>query len=165
MSDYWIIGDDGQEYGPVPESEIHNWIADRRVDAETRIRQGVDGPWQRASEHAAFTGRLAAARRSPERGSDAPSPPACGFAIAALVCGLITLPTSCCCPLSGVPGILFAILALKRISEEPGQRGGRGPAIAGLILSLLGLLLFAGFQIAGVTFDGFLEGWKNGADR
>jgi len=162
MSDYWIIGDDGREYGPVPDAEIRNWIADRRVDAETRIRQGKDGPWKCASEHTDFAGLLTASLSAPEPRNAPPSPPAAGFAIAALICGLLTLPTACCCPLTGIPGILFAVLALKQIADNPARRGGRGLAMAGLILSLLGIALFAGFQIAGVTFDGFLEGWKNG---
>ena len=165
MNGYWIIGDDGGEYGPVSESEIRNWIQDRRVDAETRVRHGADGPWKRASEYPEFASLVAVAISAPNpKGSPeahASAPPG-GFAIAALVCGFLTLPTSCCCPLTGIPGILFAFLALKQIAENPDRRGGRGLAIAGLILSLVGLALFAGFQIAGVTFDGFLEGWNNG---
>ncbi len=118
-----------------------------------------------ASEHADFTNLLAASLSAPEPGNAPPSPPAAGFAIAALICGLLTLPTACCCPLTGIPGILFAILAFKQIAENPDRRGGRGLAMAGLILSLLGIALFAGFQIAGVTFDGFLEGWRTEAER
>jgi hypothetical protein len=165
MSEYWIIGDDGEEYGPVSGDEIHNWINDRRVDAETRIRRGSDAPWKPAADDPEFANLVASALSAPSRKqttSTTPRPAASGLAIASLICGILTLPTSCCCPLTGLPGIVLAVLALQKNAANPSRIGGRGMALAGLGLSLLGLALFAGFQIAGVTFDGFLEGWNNG---
>ena len=58
MNSYIIIGDNGEEYGPVSAEEIRNWIADRRVDAQTLIRLKETQEWKRASEWPEFTPSL-----------------------------------------------------------------------------------------------------------
>ena len=44
---YWIVGGDGREYGPVSVDTLAQWIAQKRADAETRVRWAEDAPWQR----------------------------------------------------------------------------------------------------------------------
>lgn len=78
----------------------------------------------------------------PVQGMMPPSmPPAArrgnGAAIAALVCGLLL-----CIPfLTGLLGVIFGAVGLKN-AREPG-RGGRGLALAGLILGLVNLIGWA----------------------
>jgi hypothetical protein len=62
-----------------------------------------------------------------------------GLAIAALVCGILSI--VCCCggPVFGVLGLTFSIIVLSRHQDYPAE-SSRQMALAGLILSILGLL-------------------------
>jgi hypothetical protein len=42
---YRILGSDGNEYGPVSAEQLRQWIAEKRVNGETRV-QGDDGVWR-----------------------------------------------------------------------------------------------------------------------
>ena len=42
---YRILGSDGNEYGPVSAEQLRLWIAEKRVNGETRV-QGEDGVWR-----------------------------------------------------------------------------------------------------------------------
>jgi hypothetical protein len=44
MTKYYIIGDDGLEYGPVSLDDLRQWKAEGRVNAETRVKAEV-GEW------------------------------------------------------------------------------------------------------------------------
>ncbi|MDZ5622916.1 DUF4190 domain-containing protein [Nocardioides bizhenqiangii] len=63
-----------------------------------------------------------------------------GVSIASLVLGLI-----CCAPV----GLILGFVGLKR--TKGGQRKGRGFAITGIVLGLLGLLVWIGVGIAAVA--------------
>lgn len=156
MADYWIIGDDGDEYGPVSESEIVNWIVDRRADASTLVRQGAQGPWKKAAEFPEFASALTAGamtKTAGETATPARKPPS-GLGVAGLVFGMLSIATSCCLPVTALPGIVCSALALRQRDRN------MTPAVWGMALSLIGVLAYAGFKIAGVAFDGFLEGFN-----
>lgn len=74
-----------------------------------------------------------------------------GFAIAALVFGL----------LGGLLGIVFGIVALRRIKRD--GSGGRGMAVTGIVLGTLGTI--ASFLFAAVWLPLFLEGVRGGIDE
>jgi len=154
MSDYWIIGDDGEEYGPVPESEIANWISDRRADSATLVRQGAQGAWKKASEYPEFAAVLTArAVTKASGGTSKPGgKPPSGLGVAGLVFGMLSVATSCCLPITALPGIVCSAFALRQRDRNT------TPAVWGLALSLIGLLAYAGFKMAGFAYDGFLEG-------
>jgi hypothetical protein len=63
-------------------------------------------------------------------------------AVAGLVFGLLGLTGGwfCCGPLFSVLGIAFSSVGLSQIRRNPAQNTGRGIAIAGLVLSILGLI-------------------------
>jgi hypothetical protein len=50
MPNYKIIGADQVEYGPVSAEQIQQWIAERRVDAETKLQIEGGGEWKRVAE-------------------------------------------------------------------------------------------------------------------
>ena len=52
---YRIIGGDGQEYGPVRASEIRQWIAEGRLNAQSRIRE-ENGEWTTLGQLPEFAG-------------------------------------------------------------------------------------------------------------
>ena len=67
----------------------------------------------------------------------------CSLAKAGLICGILSITIACCC--GGLPfnllGLVFSIIALVQIGENPRRYGGKDMAIIGLILSALGTLI------------------------
>lgn len=78
-------------------------------------------------------------------GSNTPfQPPVAGMegqnktlAIVSLVCGVIGL----CCGLSGIIAIITGFMAKNNADSNPAEYGGRGMAMAGIILGFVSLLL------------------------
>ena len=64
------------------------------------------------------------------------------MAITGMICGILSLPMLCCC--YGLPfnilGIVFSIVGLTQLKANP-QQQGKGMAIAGLVCSILSILL------------------------
>lgn len=58
MQKYRIIGADGREYGPVTAEQVRQWIAQGRVNAQTRVRFEGATEWKLASEVPEFAERL-----------------------------------------------------------------------------------------------------------
>ena len=46
---YWIIGGNGQTFGPVDLATIHRWVAERRVISTTPVCQSATGRWRDAA--------------------------------------------------------------------------------------------------------------------
>jgi prepilin-type processing-associated H-X9-DG protein len=65
-------------------------------------------------------------------------PKTSGLAIAGLVCGIAGL---CTFGLGGIVGLIVSIVALKRIRRSAGEVAGRGLAVAGLVVSIVTLLV------------------------
>jgi hypothetical protein len=148
---YKIIGEDGKEYGPATPEQIRQWVAERRVEHRTPIF--VDGAkdWN-------FVGLLPEfANCFPAPGAPPPiAPPPRGtsiagqmaktnsYAQAGMIFGILSL-TCCCCGFPfGILGLVFSLIGLSQINANPQLHEGRGMAIAGLVLSILSLLLGAG---------------------
>lgn len=67
-----------------------------------------------------------------------------GKAITSMVLGICSVPSFCCCPVSGilaVLGLVFGIIAMTEISNGGYTPGSRGMAIAGLSTSGVALAL------------------------
>ncbi|MFZ0827086.1 MAG: DUF4339 domain-containing protein [Verrucomicrobiia bacterium] len=60
MATYTIIGGDQKEYGSVTAEDIRRWIADGRLNGETRIREENDAEWRTLSTFPEFAAALAA---------------------------------------------------------------------------------------------------------
>lgn len=67
-----------------------------------------------------------------------------GLAIGALVCGLLAIPTTCCCSIGSMPfGIAACVMggiALSKAKAQPQVYGGKGMAVAGLICGIVAIL-------------------------
>ena len=50
MANYLIIGGDGQEYGPVTDAGMRQWLAEGRIDAQTKIKAEGSPDWKLLSE-------------------------------------------------------------------------------------------------------------------
>ena len=55
---YFIIGGDGKEYGPKPDSEVREWIAEGRLTAQSQIRGQADANWRILGDLPEFAGDL-----------------------------------------------------------------------------------------------------------
>jgi Domain of unknown function (DUF4190)/GYF domain 2 len=139
---YKIIGTDGRQYGPVSAGQIRQWIAEGRVDRRTPVFTDGAENWTFAGLLPEFAGFF------PAGAPPAIAPPgwprrANSSATTGLVCGILSWVFFCCC--GGFPfnllGLIFSLIGLSQTNRHPEIYEGRGTAIAGLILSILSLLL------------------------
>jgi len=77
----------------------------------------------------------------------APRPKTSGLAIASLVCGISGIVT---CGVSAIAGLILGIVALSKIGKSGGKIGGRGLAIAGIVVSAC--MIVVGFLVTGMPF-------------
>jgi hypothetical protein len=159
---YKVIGADGREYGPVSLDQLRQWLAEGRVNAQTRILAEGAADWKTLSELPEFAltvNRPATPqpiRPLTSQGANGRSLQTNGFAVAGLILGIISFVISfCCC--GGLPlnlmGLLFSGIALAQINRQPEVYTGKGAAVAGLIISGLSLLLGIGIMIVSVAFN------------
>jgi len=149
-----IIGSDQRLYGPASAEIIRQWIAEGRVNASTLIQLEGTVEWKPLSAFPEFaTGgpppvspafqappSLQQQPPTPESRQSAQCPvPVDGNNTATLgfVFGLLSV-FWCCNFLLGVPGLILSIVALNRANRLPNGEG-KNLAIAGLVLSILGL--------------------------
>ncbi|MCI0393061.1 MAG: DUF4190 domain-containing protein [Acidobacteria bacterium] len=66
-----------------------------------------------------------------------------GLAITSLVLGIISIPTLGLLGVGAIAAIVLGVVALKRAKKEPAIYGGKGMAIAGIITSVVSLLMIA----------------------
>jgi hypothetical protein len=162
---YKIIGADGRTYGPATVEQLRQWIAEGRADAQTQTLADGATEWKALGTLPEFAGHFAPlippviGPLRPGTSTAGQLPKTNSFAVAGLIFGILSLTCLCCC--GGLPfnilGLVFSIIALAQISERPGLCTGRGLAIAGLILSAIGLL-FLMFAIASGHTDVILNG-------
>jgi len=144
---YIIIGADGQQYGPVTSDQLRGWIAEGRANGQTMVRAADSAEWRPLSELHEFALLLSTAK--PVLASAPPPFPVTRpartnqMAIAGMVLGILSITAGCCC--YGLPfnviGVICSALALSEISKDPLAQQGKGLAIAGLVLSILSILL------------------------
>lgn len=86
-------------------------------------------------------------------------------AIWALVLGIVGL--LCCGIFTAIPALIVGIIANKEIGASGGYQAGRGMAIAGIVLGIVGIILsllliaFWGFVVTTPEFqEGFREGFE-----
>ena len=130
MASYQIIGADQKEYGPVNEDQLRQWITEGRANAQTIVRSG-DGPWKPLSTFTEFASALGTVPPPPASATPPLSPPpmplrgttgsgtvpTSGMAIAGLICSILGL--FCCGPLFSTLGLVFSVLGLSQINQNP----------------------------------------------
>jgi len=138
---YRIIGADGRQYGPVNAEQIRRWIAEGRANAQTQVLAEGSLAWKPLGAFPEFADCFA---------GQAPPPinPLTGshlrttnsFATWGMVFGILAV---LCCPkiLFGALGLIFSLVGLSQIHERPDVYEGRILAVAGIVLSALGLLI------------------------
>ena len=139
---YKLIGTDGRMYGPVTPEQFRQWITEGRVNAQTLVQPVGCQDWKPLAEFPELLPPPVI--NNPPRITVPPR--ANGFAIASLVLGSLGWVTCCCGPFAWVIGIIFTGVALSQIKRSAGMQTGKGMALAGLWLSIAGLLAIAGWM-------------------
>ena len=62
---YKIIGGDHKQYGPVSEEDVHKWIADGRLNAQSLAQAQGDIEWKQLSTFPEFAGAFASQSAAP----------------------------------------------------------------------------------------------------
>ena len=135
---YRILGGDGKEYGPVATETLRQWVNEARANRNTPVRPEGSDQWQSLGSLPEFAPLFA----PPPPGWNAavggvpigPLPQS-GFAVASLIMGILGFITI----LTGLLGIVFGWVALRKIKMSNGRLGGRGLAKAGILLSIVAL--------------------------
>jgi len=167
----WYYGKEAQQFGPIDEATLRARIAAGEVSGSDLVWTEGMAEWIPLSKVSQFSGPApqVGSSESPEKyltddpaspyappavnpvasvvgGGVQMAPPTSGLAIASMVCGILSL-FFCFCGgmLLGIPAVICGHMALKQTgSERPGmppRMGGRGMAIAGLIMGYIGILL------------------------
>jgi hypothetical protein len=154
---YRILGADGREYGPVSAEQLRRWIAEGRANAATSARADSASEWKPLAQFPEFSLFFAAAAPIhpplyvPVRKTNS-------FAVTGLVLGILSITGGLCC--YGLPfnilGVIFSIIGLTQIHNHPETYEGKGMAIAGLVLSLLGILVMLGL----ISFVALSSSWN-----
>lgn len=76
-----------------------------------------------------------------------------GLAIASFVLGLLSIFACWLGVLTGVIGLVLGFIGLRQTNADPERVGGRGLAIAGIVLSGIATVLWVGFFIVVVIAD------------
>jgi hypothetical protein len=155
---YRIIGADGREYGPATADQVRDWITEGRVNAQTRVLAEGAAQWKPLTEHLEFAPMLARTTSplpAPGPISVASTPRNNQMAVMGMVMGILSITCGMCC--HGLPfnvlGIIFSLVALAQIKNDPQTQQGRPLAIAGLVLSILSLVLAALMLILGFALS------------
>ena len=84
----------------------------------------------------------------------APGPKTSGLAIAGLICGIGGL---CTCGVGGLVGLVLGIVAMGRIKRSRGDLEGRGIALAGLVVSIIAIVIGAAIIAGAAAFYFYAE--------
>ena len=153
---YKILGGDGKEYGPISADTLRHWVNEGRANVQTQV-QPEGGAWVALGQVPEFSMLFAsnpAPGGTPGTISPESTPPAMNVVgLIGFFLSLSSLPLLCCCygrPLT-VAGIVCSAIGLVQIRNAPERHGGRGLAIAGLIVGIVSMLLGIVMLIAGVA--------------
>lgn len=150
---HWYYGDNGQQNGPFDEEGIRQAISAGRLTPYTMVwREGMAG-WMPLMQVPELSGGPAVPGYSGQAPSQYAVPygampgATSGLAIASMVCGICCLFMCYFAGICGLAAVICGHMALGRISQSPVPVGGRGMAIAGLILGYLGILISVAFIV------------------
>lgn len=156
---YKIVGADQKEYGPVTEEQIKQWAQEGRANGQTLVRFG-EGPWRPLSTFPELASSLPPQPMQPPPVANYGAYPAYSnepktnaLAKAGLIFGVLGL--LCCTPFAAV-GLVLSCVGYYQIQQNPQMHSGKSIALAGIITSALGLILFVVLIMSG-AFEELLK--------
>lgn len=147
----WYYGSPAGQTGPVGDDEIRALIASGAVAAETLVWRDGMQDWTPMRMVPELNGYPVNPYQAPYQMVPAyyPQPiPNSGLAIASMVCGIVGYCTCYFVIVLAIPAVICGHLALSQIKNSPTPLGGRGMAIAGLILGYLAILCTVGVLLS-----------------
>ena len=146
---YSILGANGEDIPVGSPEELHQWIMEGRVQGRTPLKFEEEGEWLPLESYAEF----AAVLQAREAGLPIPhasflkalrheAPRKSRWAIASLVLGLLGFVTF---GLSSVGGLICGVIAKGQINKSNGRLKGSGEALAGMIISLVSIVVVFAF--------------------
>lgn len=132
---YRIIGADDKEYGPVDAGKIRQWLHEGRLNRLSRVRPEGDSDWEVIGARVEFADLFPPLPVAASK----PADPAemCGLARASLICGGLGFTG-----LGAIAGLVLGLAAHARIRQSEGRLSGSTLATAGIVLSLIFMLLW-----------------------
>jgi hypothetical protein len=73
---YYVIGGDGQQYGPIDEATVRGWLGEGRVGAASLSFKTGEAQWIPLRDRTDFADLLAVAAQAPAAGAPSYAPPA-----------------------------------------------------------------------------------------
>ena len=141
---YYLIGDDGKEYGPADAGKVREWIAQSRANSNSRLRRADSAHWQPLTSYVEFTGSLVVREQSPSSLPQLTSQPfrtpTNPMALAGFWLTIVGVPC-CCAGIFSLMGLIFSVIGLIQIRENPQSRG-KNLAIAGIVIGFVTLAFF-----------------------
>jgi hypothetical protein len=161
---YKIIGADQKEYGPVSAEQLRQWIAEGRVNGQTKVQAADATEWKAMADVPEFAGVFPTPTPTPRPVvpiTPLPVQPANSqMAVWSLVTGVISL--FCCCGWFIVApiAIVLGAVALSQLKSHP-ELTGNGFAIAGIVLGIVAILVWGPLSLLTVFSGQFMQGIQN----
>ena len=153
---YKIIGTDLKEYGPISAETLRQWIAEGRVNANTRVQTEGTLAWVTLAQMPEFGVTMPVS--TPPTLVMPPSGPAKNN-LANWAFGVSIFSLVCCQHLGGIVSLVLGILALTESKKLPNEEG-KGFAIAAIVIGAACLIITVIFGI--LYFSIFSEAMKHG---
>jgi len=152
---YKILGSDQKEYGPVTAEQVHEWIRQRRADAQTMVRTDDASDWKPLGQLPEFASSLNAPPpvSAPQAATVPPDNPLSAVvpyknpkALIAYYLGIFSLIPCLGLPL-GIAAFILGVLGLKFLKTHPAAHG-KVHAWIGIVLGGLCTLANIGGLVA-----------------
>ena len=142
---YKIVGADGQQYGPISADQLRRWIVEGRANAQTHTLAEGATDWKPLGSLPEFAIHFAPPIPAPISAvSGSHIRVTNSSALWGMICGILSMVCCLCCCLNipfGALGLIFSLIGLSQINERPNLYEGRGLAVAGIVLSAVGLAI------------------------
>jgi hypothetical protein len=160
---YKIIGADQKEYGPVSADQLRQWIAEGRVNSQTKVQAADATEWKAMAEIPEFAGVLPKAPPPAPTPSVPIKPPQAQransqMAVWSMITGILSL--LCCCGFAAPVAIVLGMVALSQLKNHP-ELTGSGFAIAGIVMGIVAILVCASFLMLFFLSPQFAQSIQN----
>lgn len=138
---YKLLGSDQKAYGPVSAEQVRAWISQGRANGRSQLQAAGSTQWKPLAEFPEFADALKAMTGAAPAAVAGQSPVASktsGMALGSLVLGCLGLVS---CGITSLVGLVLGIIALVRINKSKGELKGQALALAGIVVSLVILLV------------------------
>ena len=151
MKRQWYCWIEGRQYGPTDESDLLDWIKQGRLHPSDHVWSEGMPEWTVAGNiPGLFPSAAGAGVPQPGVLAAAPMPPLAqpqvsypgkGLCVASLVLGIASMPCLCCYGIGTLLGLVGMILGIVGIKQAKRANAPYGMGTAGVILSIIGLIL------------------------